>query len=358
MNILDYLNSYQTISLKKQPFNELDALALTTLSYFPFANLKMKKDVISTKQLKKVLASYQPPEGTSERHLKYYQVLTIVLNSKRFNKAKFGYYRKEKDKAESKQFQALTIILPRLVFLSFGGTDGTLTGWKEDFNMAYLEIVPAEVEAIKYAEMVSKRFFFKHFVFGGHSKGGRIAITAAKNFKKKKKLTAIYAYDAPNYPASFYDSSYASVAPLIHAYVPPESIFGRLMIMDKEKTIIASENKLLLQHDVFNWQIEDNAFIREDLFSTRSTRMVEWINEAFLSYDNHYKQVFVDALFGLFENLNMENLPNENEFGSYFKSRFSTIMQSWKDTSKEGRDVMKKILFSIGKEYIKYKFKK
>lgn len=358
MNIIDYLEAYQTISLKKQPFNELDALALTTLSYFPFHHLNMKKDVLSTKKLKKVLALYELPEDANERQVNYHKVLSIMLSSKRFKKAKYGYYRREKDKVESKQFQALTIILPKLVFLSFCGTDGTLTGWKEDFNMAYLEIVPAEVEAIKYATMVGKKFYFRRYIFGGHSKGGRLAITAAKHFKKKKKLTAIYAYDAPNYPAIFYDDTYGLIAPLISAYVPPESIFGRLMMMDEDKTIIASDKKLFLQHDVFNWQIEGHSFIREDLYSDRSTRMVSWINEAFISYDTQYKQIFVDALFNLLDNLDMEKLPHESDLVAYLKSRFSIIKQNWKDTPKEGREAMRKILFSIGKEYIMYKIKK
>lgn len=358
MNILDYLTSYQDISFKQSPFNELDALALTSLSYFPFDKLAKKKDVLNTKQMKKLLAIYQIPEGTSERHYNYYRILITLLTSKRYAKAKYGYYRKQKDKAEEKQFQAVTIILPKLVFLSFGGTDGTLTGWKEDFNMAYLDIVPAEVEAIKYAEMVAKKFFIRKFMFGGHSKGGRIALTAAKHFYKKKKLVTIYTYDAPNYPNSFYDDTYRLISHKIHAYVPPESIIGRLMIMDEEKTIIASDKTLLYQHDFLNWLIEDNAFIKEELYSDRSTRIVEFINEVFLSYDNHYKQVFVDALFNLLEKLLNENLPNDNEFVSYFKSKFSLIVKSWKDTPKEGREAMRKVLFSIGKEYLKYKLKK
>lgn len=88
MNILDYLVAYQDVSFKQSPFNELDALALTALSYFPFDKLGMKKDVLSTKNMKKLLAIYQIPEGTSERHYNYYRILVTLLTSKRYAKAK------------------------------------------------------------------------------------------------------------------------------------------------------------------------------------------------------------------------------------------------------------------------------
>ncbi|HHT66748.1 MAG TPA: DUF2974 domain-containing protein [Erysipelotrichaceae bacterium] len=358
MNVIDYLLEYQKFTFKEESFNEIDALVLTAVSYFPFNGLKTKKDVLNTKQLAALLDTYLLPVDAGERQINYLKVLKIVTNSLRYKKAKFAYYSKVKSKADSKQFQAITIILPEFVYLSFGGTDGTLTGWKEDFDMAYLDIVPSEIEAIKYANAIAKKFFFRPFIFGGHSKGGRLAITAAKNFKKPHKLKAIYSYDAPNYSPNFYDEEYKKISPLIHAYAPAESIIGRLMVIDKEKIIVASSKSLLMQHDLFTWLINDGSFIREEQYSERSTRIVEGINEAFLNYDNNNKRAFVDALFALLEKLDIEVLPKENEIISFIRHRFSLLRSCWKETPKKERDTLVKIVFNIGKEFFLRRDKK
>ena len=43
------------------------------------------------------------------------------------------------------QFSALTVLLDTgEALLVFRGTDNTLVGWKEDFNLSFLEVVPAQ----------------------------------------------------------------------------------------------------------------------------------------------------------------------------------------------------------------------
>ena len=80
---------------------------------------------------------------------------------------------------------------PLQLYVSFCGTDSTTLGWKEDFNMAYLDIVPSEIEAIQYLKDVSYNFIFKKLYVGGHSKGGRLAITAAKRLNRNYKLLGL-----------------------------------------------------------------------------------------------------------------------------------------------------------------------
>lgn len=36
------------------------------------------------------------------------------------------------------------------VYVAFRGTDDTLVGWKEDFNMSFMTSVPAQLEAVQY----------------------------------------------------------------------------------------------------------------------------------------------------------------------------------------------------------------
>lgn len=49
------------------------------------------------------------------------------------------------------QFSALTVLLDTgEALLVFRGTDNTLVGWKEDFNLSFLEVVPAQSAALDY----------------------------------------------------------------------------------------------------------------------------------------------------------------------------------------------------------------
>lgn len=352
MQILDYLYKYQNISFKEQPFNEVDALALTLVSYCPFDEIKLCKNKTSSRELFSLLENYKPPLDITERKLKYLEITKVIARSNRFKNAKFAYFRKRRDQKTAKQFQAITIILKGFAFVSFSGTDSTTLGWKEDFDMAYLDVVPSEIEAIQYLNEVSKHLLFKKIYLGGHSKGGRLAITAGKGLKMKKKLLGIYAFDAPNYPSSFYDASYKEIDSLIHSYNPDESIIGRLMYSYRHKMIIASTNSLLMQHDALSWVILEKSFEHRQQYSERSTHIVDTINYAMNNYDEDRKKDFIETVFDILYRLNIEKLPPEKEFLSFFKDKLSSIKEEWKNTSKEKRAVVKKTLFDLTKDYL------
>ena len=59
-----------------------------------------------------------------------------------------------------------------------------MIGWKEDFNMSYLESIPAQDSAVRYLEeQIAKErhvsFQGRRVILGGHSKGGNLAVYAA-----------------------------------------------------------------------------------------------------------------------------------------------------------------------------------
>ncbi len=79
------------------------------------------------------------------------------------------------------QFSAATFILEDgTIYVAFRGTDETIVGWKEDFNMAFLSPVPGQALSVKYLNVVTERFHNPFYV-GGHSKGGNLAVYSAMN---------------------------------------------------------------------------------------------------------------------------------------------------------------------------------
>lgn len=351
MDVFDYLNQYKDTPFRKKRFNEIDALILALLSYVPYDEIGLGKGKTRGKDVLKLLDTYYPPRGSSERKLKYIRLLRESLESERYGSSVFAYFRKERDALNDKQFQAICILLNQNLYISFCGTDATTLGWKEDFNMSFLETVPSEVEAAKYVNFIASKFWFKKIYLLGHSKGGRLAITAAKNLKNKNRLGYIYSFDGPNFPPSCYEAKYKEIDPRIRSYAPNESIIGRLMPEYRAKKIICSTNSLLLQHDAFSWLIEDSSFVYASHYAEKSTRIVNTINHTLTTYDDETKMLFVEGLFDILDRLDVERLPGEKELLAFFALRLPFVRREWKNTSKEKRDVIKKIIFELIKDY-------
>lgn len=351
MDVIDYLKRYKDTSLKDMAFNEVDALALAMISYVPFDELGVDKTFFKPAYALEKLNDFIPPYGYNERKLKYLEVLRLICDGHRFDHLFFSDFKKERDTVSDKQFQAITILFNKYIYISYCGTDSTTLGWKEDFNMAYLEIVPSEVAAIKYANMILGKFWFRKVYLGGHSKGGRLAISAAKGLNNKRRIEAIFAFDAPNFPTSCYNQDYKKIDSLIVAFAPNESIIGRLMPEYHQKRIVKSTNWFIKQHDAFSWVIDDKSFVYESDYTPRSTRFVNTINHALTTYDDETKNQFIDTLFDVLDRMEVEKLPNENEFIPRLIKGTPHFLREFKNAPREKRFIVYKVVFDLVKDF-------
>ena len=120
----------------------------------------------------------------------------------------------------------------------------------------------------------------------------------------------------------------------------------------RRKKIVASSNALLMQHDAFSWELYDHSFIYKSAYTDRSTHIVDTINYALYNYDEERKKDFIDTIFDFLARLDVEKLPGEKELLPFLVSKFGSIREEWKNTSKEKRAVVKKMLFDITKDYL------
>ena len=169
--------------------------------------------------------------------------------------------------------------------------------------------------------------------------------------ESKRRISAIFSFDAPNYPSNFYDANYKIIDSKILAYAPNESIIGRLMNEYHQKRIIKSTNNLLMQHDTFSWIIDNYSFSYDYGYTEKSTRIVNTINQMLTNSDEETKHQFIDTLFDFFDRLNIDKLPSEKNFLGFFASKIPALVGEWKNTSKEGKDAVKKIAFELIKDY-------
>ena len=102
-----------------------------------------------------------------------------MAETKRFSNVKLRCYVNEIRDEEQFQFSAVCVELPDdSLYVAFRGTDNTITGWREDFNMGYLSETPGQLRAVEYLNraVTDKK---QRVRVGGHSKGGNFAVYAS-----------------------------------------------------------------------------------------------------------------------------------------------------------------------------------
>ena len=144
-DLFDYLEWRGDLPLTAVPLCDVDALLFARLSYMPFegvvsAGFDREKPLpeVARQLLAKAQAasvSFRMPEDK--------RLLEALLDAPRYQGLALCGYEAVCDKENEEQFAALTIRLPLGVCVAFRGTDGTLVGWKEDFNMSFSDAIPA-----------------------------------------------------------------------------------------------------------------------------------------------------------------------------------------------------------------------
>ena len=173
-NILDYVDWLGDISFNEVKLNKIDALILSRLSYLRFKPVKNIR-------LFEAIDSYLARDEYKEIALASQDIELILRlrQSRRFKNLLIYDISDDFDSRIDKQFAAMTILInSKTAFISYRGTDDTLTGWKEDFNMAFMDEVPSQIEAVNYLDNIAAKSFYS-FILGGHSKGGNLAVYAA-----------------------------------------------------------------------------------------------------------------------------------------------------------------------------------
>ena len=179
--VIEYLQKYGDISFREKPLNDVDSLALCQLSYLKFDG--MVSDVRHNGPSVTLREIAERPDvdklfGDVRFEKENRALFEGMLSGRRFRDMKLNCYINLVEKEWETQFSAITFILDDgTLFLAFRGTDETIIGWKEDFNMAFLSPVPGQEYSVKYVNMVTG-WLHQPFYIGGHSKGGNLAVWA------------------------------------------------------------------------------------------------------------------------------------------------------------------------------------
>ncbi len=310
-NIFSYLKWRGDLTLTEDAFNEVDNLILCALTYIELENFLKIDDSITIKELYKKYNQNNSKENLFDKNQNL--LFKILSESKRFQNVVVTRFVNEVEKIQEKQFSALTYILPNdFLFIAFRGTDSTVVGWKENFNMSYMESVPAQERAKEYLEdilMHTKKYCF----VGGHSKGGNLAMYAAIfcNPKLKNKILKVYNNDGPGFNNKLLEEEASQeLKEKIITYIPKASVIGNMFDNYTKTVLIESAQLGVLQHDLYSWVILGNHFVYAKEMDEKTKELANFLNQTLDKIPDKQKEKIFKFLYDLFTSLHVYNLED------------------------------------------------
>ena len=349
-NIMDYINWRGDLSFEQSKFNEVDNLILACFSY---VNLDGIPAVAEQKgiELKNLAEEFMKLHTMEELEadksfirLAPFMMLEMA-ETNRFGNSVIRNYVNEIVTEAEQQFAAVEIVLEDgTSYVSFRGTDDTIIGWKEDFNLS-TGVVPAQERAVEYVRRVSENTTGMLRV-GGHSKGGNLSIYGAVMCKEAhEKILEVYSNDGPGFSKEFQElPETEEMMDKIIRIIPEYSIIGTLLEHEKDPVIVASSSKGLLQHDGFSWEVQGPALVRRDSLSRTALRFIEILHKWIDGMEMEQKKVLIEDLFATLQASGYENLSEVQSGG--LKS-LAAMVKRVEKFAPESRGMMQELLVAI-----------
>lgn len=349
-NIMDYISWRGDLSFEQSQFNEVDNLILACFSYVNLDGISAvtKQKGIGLKKLtKEFMKLHTMKELEADKsfiRLAPFMMMEMA-KSVRFGKCVVRNCVNDIVTEAEQQFAAMEIVLEDgTSYVSFRGTDDTIIGWKEDFNLS-TGVVPAQKRAIEYLQKISEHTDGMLRV-GGHSKGGNLAIYGSVMCKSAhEKILEIYSNDGPGFSREFQElPETKEMKPKIIRIIPEYSIIGTLLEHEKEPVIVASSSKGLLQHDGFSWEVQGPALVRRDSLNKTALRFIEILHKWIDGMDMEQKRLLIEDLFATLQASGYENLSEVQSGG--LKS-LAAMVKRVEKFAPESRGMMQELLTAI-----------
>lgn len=396
-NILDLLNNDFT-NFKERKFNAVDSLILCELAYIcmPESIPKYNDDsnALATVPLSELLRgedfSSMFSSGSTKVDEFRKNLLLAVESSPRYRGMRVGEVLERFDESNiddscEQQFAAVTFDLTDCIgsscfVVAFRGTDNTLVGWKEDFNMAFRCPVPAQESAAEYllsisrrackdscksggirgifssvgdyfANLFNKKSDFKNsdldksnlensndcdlsdnpkiFVVG-HSKGGNMAAYAAMRLDAQDRslgnhISKIYSMDGPSFGSDVVDPKvFSRVVSRIEKVVPQSAFIGLIMDTGVPYKVTAADSIGLMQHFGMYWQVKDGDFDYCDCVTPRALAVSKAANEWMMNLPFEERKRRIDSVYSMFSSLGYSTF---DEMSSHWSEVVPTLLK-------------------------------
>ena len=349
-NILDYLDWRGDLEFQRDPLNEVDNLVFSVLSYMDFAGAVPTTEEASSVSLADAAETLKqmPEQITAPITSTFFSRLPVLLEkcagSARYRDVRLSHYVNRVSFDEAEQFSALVFSTDDTThFVAFSGTDDTLVGWKEDLEMSFRDVVPAQRSAVEYLELVMSHLPGV-FYLGGHSKGGNLAVFAGANIPSEMQPSILLMYnnDGPGFQRAVIESpGYQRVANKILTFLPKSSVVGMLLNQSGHYHVVDSDETGFMQHNAFSWEVIGRTFVYQEGLSTASLKFNSALREWLDTVSLEEREDFVTVLFTILEATGARTLK---EFTQDKLANAKAMIATFKQLEPETQGLMKSLL--------------
>ena len=348
--LFDYLSWRGDLPLSADPFHEVDGVILARFTYMPFHRV-LQRDSLTPTTVEAVCRALLalPDIETAVRRRGDTDLLRALVESPRYKGMELTAYADRLDAESQTQFSAITVKLEEGHYcVAYRGTDNTLIGWKEDFNMGFVCPVPGQKLAVDYLQKAARRLPGRLTVCG-HSKGGNFAVYAAAfcGEEIQDRIEAVYNYDGPGFDSKVLsEPGYQRICKKIQTFVPQSSVVGMLLGHEEKYTIVHSNKTGLTQHDIYSWEVGRDSFLHLDTV-TSSSRFVDktlknWMGEMTPAQ----RESFTDAIFTVIDGADVSTL---HELGDNWFQSTKGMLKSIKGLDEPTRKAVTHTLMLLAK---------
>lgn len=358
-NIISYLRWRGDLVWSEVPFNKVDNLVLSCLSYFDFDGIvpETEENPVSLKHAADRFFSEH------KENVPMADLLKVAAASKRFRDVGLWGYQNVIDREqEMTQFAAVHFVLEAgSEYISFRGTDNTTVGWRESFRLGF-EIVPAQKRAVQYLDETMHKDGSVCYLVGGHSKGGNLAVYGAMMCSEgtKEQISKIYTNDSPGLcPTLIVEEQYQKIQDKIIKIVPEFSIIGMLFggnnqvsqanpsVHNNSALIVKSNADGILQHDGLSWQVEGDHFVTTSQLAEKA-RIYNGIFDRWIeSAGFEERKIFVKDFFNALE---AGGATTTSELAKRDQGGFEAILFAMVRSEKDSKKVVGKLFHSFFEE--------
>lgn len=343
-HLIDYLEKVENLTFDQEPLNILDKVCINEIGYLTYEKWLTASD------LKKPINLHDFAEG-KELNLDYSFMVTkervelaeAIVRSRRFASLSLSNYRSVLDKEVEKQFAAMIFSLPELDYhqLVFRGTDDSVIGWKEDFQLTYSREIPAHRSAMTFLEDHLPNLS-GHITVSGHSKGGNLALYSAvqSSTALREKIAELLLLDSPGLMKSLLEKpSYQELKARMTVIRPQDSVVGVMLYWDRPAQLVAAEGIGFAQHNTLTWEVDlaANDFAYEDQPTELSQRLEETFQEWIEALPNQELKQVCDLVFDTILDSGIESL---DDIGIQALPQIGQMLQEFGNLS----DKQKKVL--------------
>ena len=305
--VSDYLDWRGDISFSDDPFNEVDNVLLSLIAYVDFEGVLDEEKGMSIGEVCRKYFWIHSPDEIKARD-SYVKLVPFLMEkasrSRRYSKTVLHHYVNIIDADADEQMSAVTFDLEDgTSYAAFRGTDGSIIGWREDFNLAWLRQTRGQRHAVDYLNAAGNLNDRKLRV-GGHSKGGNFAVYAAAfcGESVRNRILKVYTNDGPGFMQDVAESKeIEAICDKVWSLVPEQSLFGLLMYGAYDHEVIKSSAKGVFQHDAQTWQVLGSHFVRALRLSERSVLLSKTLNSWIADVEPEQRRKFVNFVFDVLE---------------------------------------------------------